>query len=487
MLSSMRKGVSTIFAKIILGFLILTFAVWGVGDVVRTHGQSTDVATIGSRSISALTFERELRNQEEVFKQRLGAQYNPQILTTMRIPQQVLGRKINEELFALEAEHLGLIPSDDTVAGEIRKNPDFRGLIGFESAKFQTFLNRAGLSETVYVNALKRDIGIRLLFDTYHIKPTAPQFAVQLADAIAKETRSVTVYNVPKNALKPLAEPTTQQLTETYQINAKDFVQPETREASLAILERPSEEAMTKAANQLEDLLAGGASFAEAAKEAGANVSKLPAVTRAGLLPDGGQAPLPTLEHLLATIFDTEQGGESNVASGGGGKMYLVHVDKVTPENVPPLAQVRPTIEKLWRKEQADKAYGQLADDIAVQFQKPEARANAIADYKLSATTRTVTRSDQDLPADMVTELFTLAKDVASGAYKTNRGDYALAVVESIPSAGVPAYNPASPNLARLNADMEQEQLELLGSYLRTKYKVTVHEDVIARVLEPRQ
>ncbi len=486
MLAAMRKGIRTIFAKIILGFLILSFAVWGVGDVARNHGQNANVATIGSRGISLFDFERDVRMQEDIFKQRLGAQYNPQILVTMGIPQQILARKINQELFALEAEHLGLIPSDTAVAEAIRNNPEFRGLVGFEKEKFQSYLKQTGQSEAMYVKSVKRDIGIKLLFATYDISPTPSETMVKLAEAVAQETREVAVYTIPQNALKPIPAPTTEQLTATYQMHAQQFVAAETREASIAVIEKSSEELLVEASHKLEDLLAGGATFHEAAQEVGAVVTKMPAIKASGVTPAGTKAALPKLERLLETVFTTEAGTESNVINGGGGKMYVVHVNKVNPQTVPALEAIRSDIEDIWRKDQTSTAYSRLAEDIATRFQQMETRSKVIAEYGLTPRTEIIKRTESSLPDSMAAELFSLKAGASSSAAQTARGTYVVVVVQSIPAASVPSYNAKSPQATRLKSELQDEQLELLIRYLRGKYKVTVNEEIIARMLEPQ-
>ena len=51
MLDQLRRGVGTILAKILLGLLIIAFAVWGVADVFRGYGRGT-LAKIGKTEIS---------------------------------------------------------------------------------------------------------------------------------------------------------------------------------------------------------------------------------------------------------------------------------------------------------------------------------------------------------------------------------------------------------------------------------------------------
>ena len=51
MLDQMRRGVTNLFTKLLLALLIVAFAVWGIGDVVRRSSQAA-LATVGSTEIT---------------------------------------------------------------------------------------------------------------------------------------------------------------------------------------------------------------------------------------------------------------------------------------------------------------------------------------------------------------------------------------------------------------------------------------------------
>ena len=56
-LDYLRRRAGGIFAKILLGLLIIAFAIWGVADVFRGFG-AQDVAVVGSTKISIEGFRR---------------------------------------------------------------------------------------------------------------------------------------------------------------------------------------------------------------------------------------------------------------------------------------------------------------------------------------------------------------------------------------------------------------------------------------------
>ena len=57
MLDAMRRGAVNLLAKLLLGLLIIAFAVWGVADVFRGYGRGT-LARVGSTEISVDSIAR---------------------------------------------------------------------------------------------------------------------------------------------------------------------------------------------------------------------------------------------------------------------------------------------------------------------------------------------------------------------------------------------------------------------------------------------
>ena len=63
MLDAMRRGVANLLAKILLGLLIVAFAVWGIGDyVVRRPAQSA-LATVGKTQITVDEFRQAYQDE----------------------------------------------------------------------------------------------------------------------------------------------------------------------------------------------------------------------------------------------------------------------------------------------------------------------------------------------------------------------------------------------------------------------------------------
>src|SRR5260370_34557446 len=72
MLQGIRSRAGSYIVKILFALLILTFGIWGIGDIFRTGGTDTAVATVGDQSIRAEELQTALRRAAGQLGGRLG-------------------------------------------------------------------------------------------------------------------------------------------------------------------------------------------------------------------------------------------------------------------------------------------------------------------------------------------------------------------------------------------------------------------------------
>src|SRR6476659_9711909 len=164
MLRGIRKASSNWLGKtimsIVMGVLILSFAVWGIADIFKGFGQST-LAKIGRTEISTEQF-RQLYTEK---LQQLGRQFGrPLTMDQARafgLDRQVLQQTIAEAALDEEARRMGLGQSDAETMRTIYNDPNFRRLNGqFDPQRFQAVIRQFGYSEQRYL-AEQRRVGLR--------------------------------------------------------------------------------------------------------------------------------------------------------------------------------------------------------------------------------------------------------------------------------------------------------------------------------------
>ena len=123
---------------------------------------------------------------------------------------------------------------------------------------------------------------------------------------------------------------------------------------------------LDKIANQADDALAGGATLADVAAKFGLKTMDVAAADEGGRDLQGKPVALPVAsDEILKTAFATSAGDSSRITDAKDGSIFAVHVDKVTPPQVRPLAEVKATAVAGWQAEQKREAATKEAAALA--------------------------------------------------------------------------------------------------------------------------
>lgn len=237
MLQSMRSGVSSIFIKILLGVIILSFALWGIGDVFRGRGDNTEI-TVGDVSFSKPFVNQMVAREVERMKKGSSANSGLDEIFQYLAQQQVHQQLVNDTLLKLETERLALGISDEEIADFIRNDPANQDETGqFSRQRYDANLRNAGASERRYVSMLKEDIATQRLVDTIIFGVIVPPVLLEQQYKYLYETRDVSVLELPLSLVKTIADPDAATLRDYYEQHKDQFKAPEFRSASYIELE----------------------------------------------------------------------------------------------------------------------------------------------------------------------------------------------------------------------------------------------------------
>jgi len=109
---------------VVIVFVLLVFVDWGAGRSGGVGG--ADVAIrVGDREITQDEFLRQMRQQDDMFKQRFGEQWD-QLRAQVNLAEQTAATLIQRELMLEEADDMGLDVSDRELQERILDNPSFQ-------------------------------------------------------------------------------------------------------------------------------------------------------------------------------------------------------------------------------------------------------------------------------------------------------------------------------------------------------------------------
>jgi len=386
MLARFRAFAKSWVALLLLGLLIVSFAVFGTEDFLQPRGGDW-VVRAGDRTISGAEFRRLFDNYREQAARQSG-----QPLTTEAAVERGLHLRVMEELASAEAfavllRKIGVIPADSLVVEEIRKAPIFFNPISgrFDPQAYQAELARNDLTPERFEGFLRDELAQSHFVSGVVAGLRAPRIYTAVNAALEAETRDVSLALVHQGLIEPPPAPTDAQLAAFLNENADRLRRPEFRaltvvrfnaadlastvtvdpaevqrqfefrRESLATPERrtliqipaPNQAAAAQAAQRLR----AGEDPAAVARSLGRNAVPY------------DNAPLSAVadRRVGEAAFRLQPGQVSDPVQGDLG-WSVVKVLAVTPGSQPTLEQVRPALEAELRADAAETRLSTLVD-----------------------------------------------------------------------------------------------------------------------------
>ena len=376
MLDAIRKRTASYVAFGLIGLLILSFVVWGIGDLLRVRIADV-VAEVGDIDIPPARLGDEFQRELNRLGNITGGQMTREQARSFGLLEAVLQNMIERTLYGLGAADLGVAISDDLIRRDIDANPNFRNQFGkVDPERFNQVLRSNGLSESGYVALLRGNLARAQYMDSIRAGATVPKALIEAIYRHRQEKRRADVVKVADETMTIAGEPGEAALAAFHKDNPAPFTAPEYRRLTAVILEAQelareiavSDEELADAYQQREGefrqperrrlrqmvlaeqadakrahgLLGEGREFGEVAREvSGADALDLGLVERARLLPE-----------MADIAFSLAQGAYSQPLESPLG-WHLVMVDGIEEAKIQTMEQVR---EKLRPEVARDKA-----------------------------------------------------------------------------------------------------------------------------------
>ena len=534
MLHTMRRVGGSIFAKILIILLIVSFGVWGVGDVLRGHS-SSQLARVGNTVIPAPEFA----NQRSMMRQAI-ASLGIKNLDDKTIDDEILRRLVQQRLVRLWLTDAGLAVNRDTLADAIKQNRQFKGITGrFDKDAFAQVLQQQRITEPHYLAQLRDELGGKALQSSLEMSDaTMPQALAKLETAVATQTRDVLLVTIPLSAAtaETISE---QKLQDYYNTNkTQRYMDPERRTLEYVTLDSDDIQSMINKsitenvlheryesnksiANSfeaarpalvkqlqsekhdtvlqdfsvnIEDALAGGSSMGEALAKAGVkSQSKLLTRITATQLTGGAD----TLLRAVATHgFAVNDGESSGLQSTDDGRYFMVTVKETIPATPKAFNTIKADIREHVAKESASNAVYEKASRVreALLLTDVAARNAALTKLGVSAHTTTVSRPSTDeltqnagaVPALLQQGIFDRQVGEVAGPIAATDGS---AVVALVTAAHQPAITADAASLAKLQTSYKTALSEtVIGATfnaLSARYGVSINQQLLQQLTQP--
>jgi peptidyl-prolyl cis-trans isomerase D len=238
MLQSMRASaqgwIGRAIMAILMSLIILSFAIWGIGDIFRGFGQN-NLAQVGSVAIGADTYRNAYQAELQVLQRVEHRTITNEEAHEYGLDRQVLSRLVNEAALDNQARKLGLAISDEDIKKTIANDDNFKGPTGrFDRQAFDAFLRDEGFTEKTYMRQQRSVQLRRQIVDALTNGVELPKALLEAIFRFQMETRSVDYIIFPSTSAGSLPTPSQQDLTSYFEITRQLYAKPEFR--SLVVL-----------------------------------------------------------------------------------------------------------------------------------------------------------------------------------------------------------------------------------------------------------
>jgi len=397
MLETLRASAQGWFGRavmaVLMGLIILSFAIWGIGDIFRGFG-ANNLAQVGGIEIGADTYrnayQTELQRQQRLEKRNITNEEAHQY----GMDRQVLSRLVGEAALEDQARRLGLAVGDEAIRKAILNDDNFKGMTGqFDRQAFEAFLRDEGFTERSYIRQQRGVVLRREIVDSLTGGLQLPKALLEAIHNYQTETRSVDYIVFPNAAAGSLTSPSQATLQRFFDENQALYSVPEYRSLVVltvtpALIAKPDDVADADALKRYEEVknerfgapekraieqilyaseaearearakLDAGKTFNDLLKEKNltAKDASLGTVARGALVD----------KSVADAAFSLKEGEVSAPVKAQFGTV-LVRVGKIMPSTVKPFTEVAPELKREIALQRAQKDIDHLHDAIEDQ------------------------------------------------------------------------------------------------------------------------
>ncbi len=477
MMTTMRSFASGFVSKLLMLFLVISFGIWGIGDIFRSSGGGASYAAkVGNDTVSIGEFQK----QRAAVGRQMEALGKTSIDTRM-LSTAVLQQLVQQKLVMLMMKKFGLYVNDELLTKTLRSELAFQNPDGsFNSKAFRAMLDAQHTTEAEVLKQIKGEAAGQFLLASMNMEDVTPPAPVRsLIRTTEMETRDAWIVTI-----SPLPAPATVDdaaLKTFYEGNKSVlYMQPESRTIEYvalkpaqldALVEKSITDDMLSSAAKsqpkasavdikkrlmseqrdnvlrdlqgtIDDALAGGLKLAEAVTKAG--IETTPHMLKDALNTLAKTSTDDVTKTVAEQGFQMAEGETSGLVISAQGTPVIVHVATINPAKAQEYESVADdvhehVIEQLRRDatkarvQEIKTALNQLASSEPKEWQSVLDRFNLTALRVTNLKRPTEGKAmENNIPASLREAVFQHQRGGVAGPLALESGGQMLAIVTNI-------------------------------------------------------
>lgn len=410
MLQAIRDRATGWIAYIIIGLLIIPFALWGVNQYFG-EAAPVDAAQVNDAPVPLREFQQAYQQQRQQLQRLLGENFDPAVVDENRLKQQVIEQLITQRVLSQTADRVGFRVGDEQLSQALQSYEVFQRDGRFDREHYQRLLAAQGYTPATFEQALSRDLvgsqwqqgvvasafvpaaELERLIGVLTQKRELAYVVLPLVryrDAVSVDESAVETYfeenqsrfmepekvrlrylDLTLEQLAGGAPVSDEELERAYEEQHARYVREERRSASHILVKAAADDddkaaARARAEAIREAIAAGAETFDEALADAtqteGMEGAELGVIDQ-GMLDPAFESALYALE---------KEGDISEPVRTSFG-YHIIRLDRIEPAETKPLAEVRDELVKEVRRRKAETRFYEAAETLYnLSFEHPD-------------------------------------------------------------------------------------------------------------------
>jgi len=226
MLQGIRDRTQSWIAWLVVGMIIVPFALWGVHEYIGDTDKST-VAVVNGTDIPLAEYDQSSREQLQQFRASMAGKNTDLSAFEAKIKENVLNQLIQHELLFQTTAHLHMSVGNDLLSQYIQSIPAFQDQGKFSVSRYEQLLKAQGLEPTRFESELRRDLLLTQLETGIAESALVTPQEKQRFSQWDKQQRLISYISVSTQALMDKFTVSDEEIQTHYQNNQKDYFSPE--------------------------------------------------------------------------------------------------------------------------------------------------------------------------------------------------------------------------------------------------------------------
>lgn len=227
MLQSIHDKAKGILGIIIVIFIGLVFALWGIGDYL-TGAPEKFAAKVDDIQISQSQFDQALAQQRQRLQQQFQGELPEGEAFEQRLKQQVLEQLITQRVLQKMVAEEGYRVPDQVLAQQIKAMEAFQQDGAFSNDAYQAIIGSQGMSVKEFENLFRSDLAIQQLQDAVMQSSIVGQAELEILNRIQNQSRKVNYLLFADDHYMEQIEVTDEEIRDYFAANQQAYMNPET-------------------------------------------------------------------------------------------------------------------------------------------------------------------------------------------------------------------------------------------------------------------